>query len=1508
MSEMPEGRVRRRSDQAEASPGPPTVETRDFSKPQDESRPERSDEDESEDSPTNLDFLRPPQNGGELGRLGKFRILRELGRGGMGVVLLAEDLRLDRQVALKVMLPKHAARAKAKDRFLREAKTAASIENDHIITILQVDEDNGVPYLAMPVLKGVSLSDRLQREKRLPIPEVVRIGWEICDGLAAAHEHKLVHRDLKPGNLWIESPKGRVKILDFGLAKPIETDQHLTRTGAVVGTPAYMAPEQARNPHVDSRADLFSLGVILYQMLTGKVPFKGHDTISTLMSICNDPVEPPTNHVNDLPAAMNELVLKLLAKDKGERYQSAAEVGCALEAINLKHFAGRALATSDLKTTPSLKALVAKPVMPTPPPTPTPMDDEESPFAFHRKRDKLVSLSSSSEMALPIPAPKSSPPKRRTTPPATKPTTRLWPWLLLAGGMMAALAVVMVLVVMRIFGGQESSVAEVVVPKAKAVTVDRMGRGRPIELPNPEPEPVVAADDPFPQFDPAPLPPWPLSKAAPKPALAPFDAKQAKQHQEEWAAYLKTPAVLENWIGMKLVLVPPGEFDLLARGYQFDAKAPKHRIRLAHGYHLGATEVTIAQFKRFVDATGYKTDAETSTFGGGRGVFDDFGAKDWTTPDPRYNWRNPGPCPCSDDLPVVHVTWKDAQAFCGWLSHEDKAVYRLPTEAEWECACRAGNDNPRGIDGTEHEIWNHAWGLPQALVPLWSSVPPLHPVGRKLANSFGLHDMLGNAWELCGDDLFSDWIPKGSLPNVDPWGSPGVVCRGGAWDQGATVLHPSVRNKTNAPRTNAGFRVLRQIGSVDETLPAVQLVSMTSAVNPLGPTALVHRPKSLPGLKSWTIQPILGTDGNVRCQPNGPLFASRSAKDNAIRIWSNEGKLERLLLGHPEYIRSMEFSKDGKFLVSGDRTSVRLWNVESGSCVRVLSTSGDTVSLSPDAKSLLATGHHDDANFDRLYCALWNVEAGTKLSSTLVGDLISWSPKGDKILTASRLVKSPRICVVEATNPALGRDLDIPEENREPIARHWKAVAWSPDGTSLAAVDAAKRIHFWDAVSLKYRGWSQGEGFNLTWNESGSEVFQVADNFVWTIRPPPSKDKSSVRLAQGGWVAWRQLGKTIAIDSAAGIVVASAEDGKILFRGRELGRVLGNGKFGVVGDKTKSLAVCVDGGNLWRFDLDTGTLLEKRTWFDSGELLQAPKSGLVAIKKEGTPAVFDADLKRRKELPGARDGTAAMAWAPGGIYLAAASKTDGVLVWHASRGELERRLEEGIRAQHLAWSPDGTRLAVLDTQSKIRVYDSKSWKVVAFSNLYSEGSKKAHRIAWTPNGKNLFVTWNAAVDSLDVESGTCVSLGRQGYGGWISGVIGGPRVMNYLLAETDGRFWTFEASPKEKLFAGVFGNGLCMATDGRRFVAGLDKKGWLQAYDMKTHTKLGTLIPKMTGNSWICIGPDGHYVGSDGVEDHIVYVAITETGNQEIHTPAEFARRYGWKNDPTKARFAALPR
>ena len=279
------------------------------------------------------DFLAPAQAQDEIGRLGPYRILKVLGAGGMGVVYQAEDPKLKRKVALKAMLPTLATSESSRQRFVREAQSAAALKHDHIVTIFQVDEDRGIPFLAMEFLEGEPLDVRLQREAVPPLADTLRICREVAEGLQAAHERGLIHRDIKPGNIWLEGKRARAKILDFGLARAAGGDSQLTQQGAIVGTPAYMAPEQANGKVLDGRADLFSLGCMLYRMCTGKAPFQGVDTLSTLMAVASTEPPPPCDVNPAVPAALSELVMRLLAKEPEGRPQSAEVVAAELAAI-----------------------------------------------------------------------------------------------------------------------------------------------------------------------------------------------------------------------------------------------------------------------------------------------------------------------------------------------------------------------------------------------------------------------------------------------------------------------------------------------------------------------------------------------------------------------------------------------------------------------------------------------------------------------------------------------------------------------------------------------------------------------------------------------------------------------------------------------------------------------------------------------------------------------------------------------------------------------------------------------------------------------------------------------------------------------------------------------------------------------------------------------------------------------------------------------------------------------
>jgi serine/threonine protein kinase/regulation of enolase protein 1 (concanavalin A-like superfamily) len=312
---------------------------------------------ESQAQSARYDFLDAPQAPGELGWLAHYRVHRCIGEGGMGLVFEAEDTDLLRPVALKVIRPELAGSPQVAQRFRLEGRAMAALKHDHIVTIYQVGQQRGVPFLAMEYLRGISLADWLAGGHKPSLDLVLRIGREIASGLAAAHRQGLIHRDIKPANIWLEAPLARVKILDFGLARITSHDVQITNPGTTVGSPAYMAPEQARGEGGDAACDLFSLGCVLYHLSTGRRPFPGTTVMAVLTSLSADIPQPARERNPALPPAFDALVMRLLAKDPADRPASAQAVVHAIKDIE------RALLTerrqAKLAPTTSLPAVVS---------------------------------------------------------------------------------------------------------------------------------------------------------------------------------------------------------------------------------------------------------------------------------------------------------------------------------------------------------------------------------------------------------------------------------------------------------------------------------------------------------------------------------------------------------------------------------------------------------------------------------------------------------------------------------------------------------------------------------------------------------------------------------------------------------------------------------------------------------------------------------------------------------------------------------------------------------------------------------------------------------------------------------------------------------------------------------------------------------------------------------------------------------------------------------------------
>lgn len=280
---------------------------------------ERAGEDDS------LSFLTPSTRPDSLGRLGHYEVLEVLGKGGFGIVLRAFDETLQRVVAVKVLAPHLATTSPPRKRFLREARSSAKVRHENVVQIYTVEEQP-LPYLVMEFIPGETLQQRCDRIGPLDVPEVLRIGRQIAEGLAAAHATGLVHRDVKPANVLIEpGPHERVKLTDFGLARAAD-DASVSQSGVVAGTPMYMAPEQAQGDKLDHRTDLFSLGSVLYLMCSGRPPFRAKSALAVLKRVAEDEPRPIREVIPEVPEWLCGIVAKLHAKDPAARFQSARQV------------------------------------------------------------------------------------------------------------------------------------------------------------------------------------------------------------------------------------------------------------------------------------------------------------------------------------------------------------------------------------------------------------------------------------------------------------------------------------------------------------------------------------------------------------------------------------------------------------------------------------------------------------------------------------------------------------------------------------------------------------------------------------------------------------------------------------------------------------------------------------------------------------------------------------------------------------------------------------------------------------------------------------------------------------------------------------------------------------------------------------------------------------------------------------------------------------------------------
>ncbi len=748
--------------------------------------------------------------------LGNYVLMKKIGAGGMGQVFKAHHRRMDRIVALKILSPTVIKTPKVVQRFQREVKAAAKLEHPNIVTAHDADEANGTHFFVMQYVDGYDLSSIIKSHGPMTVPRAVHCLDQAARGLQYAHERGIVHRDIKPANLLL-SNDDQLKILDLGLATMADNegvvDHGLTGTGAIIGTVDYMAPEQGVNTkQADARSDIYSLGCTFYYLLTGKAPFSGETAVEKILAHRDQPIPDLGKQLPDLPAPLLRMFQRMVAKEPANRYQTMGELLAALRAVNGASSAIIPPASKSPSFDPALQkffdskggTVVDKGVVvQTESVVRTPPADTLKTATVHT--DSYLKLRQTRTQTVRAPA-------------AGKPRENTHRWLMAAGGGLGGLLLFGIIIIT--ITNKDGKKSTIKVPEGVETNVNA-ALGAKVDIVQqddvPKPSGSISSTNGWHG--------WPTD--APPPAIAPFNAEQAKQHQEAWAKYLKAPVEYTNSIGMKFRLVPPGEFmmgstadeieqtlkstgDTDFRWEHVKSETPQHKVILTQPIYLGVSEVTQAEYDKVMGANpSYFTQT-----GGGKGAV---AGMDTT------------------NHPVETVSWNDAAEFCSKLSNQeelkpfyfragetitplDGTGYRLPTEAEWENACRAGTTTKFWIGDKDEDLMRAGWFRT-------NSGDRTHAVGELRANPYGLFDVHGNLWEWVQDC----WNPTyygefTESPAVNPSGpyyaGSQRVMRDGRWDHDASHCRAGSRYGVGQGwRAHVfGFRVSLQVDAVRQAL------------------------------------------------------------------------------------------------------------------------------------------------------------------------------------------------------------------------------------------------------------------------------------------------------------------------------------------------------------------------------------------------------------------------------------------------------------------------------------------------------------------------------------------------------------------------------------------------------------------------------------------------------------------------------------------------------------------
>ena len=661
---------------------------------------------------------------------GKYSILERLGTGGMGIVYRAQRVHIGDEVAVKVLHKQLVADTDMLERFRREARAAAQLRHPNIVSIIDLSEARGEDapaYIVMELIEGESLRALLRREGCLGAERAVALMRDICAGVGMAHRRGIFHRDLKPDDVIVLAPdedreRETVKVVDFGLAKlkDAASATALTQTGMMVGTPLYMSPEQCRGDVLDARADVYSLGAIMYEMLAGGPPFIAETATGLIAQHLFDSMPPLPKSVG-VSAALEAVIARSLAKDRDERQRDATEFARELR---------EAMQTADAI-----------------PPTQSSAADVALNRAQSANLPPTQLLDSGNAMQVSAHEP-SAP---------AGPTVASSGWQHLTG--------------------EPVSHSQEIVPPAQ--TMQAQATTTP-------PAAFYFGDNAAPREKKSRRVPLMVGALLVLLLIAGGvvwllmnrNRESVKPSSNAAPATANLPRAVKNSIGMEFVLVPAGAFMMGSENGEATEK-PVHRVTIGKDFYMGKYEVTQAEWQQVMG-------------------------------------NNPSYFKNCDECPADTITWNDAQEFIRRMNAKgDGFTYRLPSEAEWEYACRAGTtgDYAGNLDAMAWYFDNSGdapmkdseWS--EEKVQANTNHNRSHPVGQKQPNAFGLYDMHGNVWEWCEDVWHGNY--QGAPTDGSAWlkgGDPKQrILRGASWYYNAPILRSAYRRSNTPDHQSNGY-------------------------------------------------------------------------------------------------------------------------------------------------------------------------------------------------------------------------------------------------------------------------------------------------------------------------------------------------------------------------------------------------------------------------------------------------------------------------------------------------------------------------------------------------------------------------------------------------------------------------------------------------------------------------------------------------------------------------------